>query len=74
MKGCIVLKSKEGADKMSRNELYNEVQEILEFQCKGCFVHNQFKKEKGRRFAHKFCISQCTIGEQLRKVGNKLVK
>ncbi|MBA9027743.1 MULTISPECIES: zinc-finger domain-containing protein [Bacillaceae] len=58
---------------MKRNELYNDVQEILEHQCKGCFVHKQFKKEKGRRFAHKFCISQCTVGEQLRKVGNKLL-
>jgi hypothetical protein len=57
---------------MSRKELYSEVEEILQNECKGCFVYQHFKKEKGKRAAHKFCISQCTVGEKLRNVGNKL--
>ncbi|MFS0776380.1 zinc-finger domain-containing protein [Neobacillus sp. 3P2-tot-E-2] len=56
----------------SRKELFNHVETLLAVYCNGCFVHQQFKQEGGRRFAHRFCISQCTVGEKLQEYGKRL--
>lgn len=57
---------------MERKKYFDEVEDIFSFDCKDCFVYKHFKKEKGKRFAHKFCISECTVGEKLKSIGNKL--
>ncbi|KYD22249.1 zinc-finger domain-containing protein [Caldibacillus debilis] len=44
----------------------------MEDYCRGCFLHKYFSKEKGRRYAHNFCINKCTVGERLRKIGQEL--
>ncbi|MEH7113440.1 zinc-finger domain-containing protein [Neobacillus niacini] len=56
----------------NRKELFFHVESLLCQYCNGCFVHKQFKQEGGRRFAHRFCISQCTVGEKLQEYGKKL--
>jgi len=56
---------------MNRKKIYEEVEEMLSF-CDGCFVQKHFRKEKGRTFAHQFCLSQCTVGEKLKKLGQEL--
>ncbi|SFC46565.1 Protein of unknown function [Bacillus sp. OV322] len=57
---------------MDRKKVFDDVDEILVSYCKDCFVYKQFRKDKGRGYAHKFCISQCTVGEQLQKAGSRL--
>jgi hypothetical protein len=57
---------------MKRKKIYAEVEEILSF-CEDCFLQKHFRKEKGRTFAHQFCLSQCTVGEKLRQLGNELI-
>ncbi|RFU64079.1 zinc-finger domain-containing protein [Peribacillus saganii] len=59
---------------MERKLLYEDVENILSEYCKECFVKSHFRKEHGRRFAHKFCISSCTVGEKLKLIGGKLSK
>jgi hypothetical protein len=56
----------------SRVELLSLVEDLLAHYCKGCFLHEHFKKEGGRRKAHRFCISQCTVGEKLQTYGKML--
>ncbi|RJS62464.1 zinc-finger domain-containing protein [Bacillus sp. PK3_68] len=51
-----------------------EVEEILQTYCDGCLLKVTFRKEKGKAYAHKFCITKCTVGEQLRKCGEQLLK
>lgn len=58
---------------MERKNIYREVNEMLAF-CEDCFVQKHFRKEKGRAFAHQFCLSNCTVGQKLKKVGKKLTK
>ncbi|MFJ7636946.1 zinc-finger domain-containing protein [Peribacillus sp. NPDC097264] len=58
---------------MNRKKIYEEVEEVIVSYCQDCFLQKQFRKDKGRSYAHKFCISQCTVGEKLRELGNKLV-
>ncbi|CAH0347401.1 zinc-finger domain-containing protein [Bacillus sp. CECT 9360] len=57
---------------MNRKVIYSEVEAVLEDYCKDCFLYSTLRKEKGRNHAHKFCISQCTVGEKLKDIGHKL--
>ncbi|OLS37747.1 zinc-finger domain-containing protein [Bacillus sp. MRMR6] len=57
----------------NRKELFNHVGALLAQYCDGCLLHKHFKQEGGRRSAHRFCISQCTVGERLKKYGKKLM-
>ncbi|NCU17254.1 zinc-finger domain-containing protein [Pallidibacillus pasinlerensis] len=40
--------------------------------CDGCFVARHFRKEKGKRYAHNFCINECTVGLEIQKIGQRL--
>ncbi|NHC39179.1 zinc-finger domain-containing protein [Bacillus sp. MM2020_1] len=53
-------------------ELLGHVESLMVQYCEGCFLHQHLKKEGGRRAAHRFCISNCTVGEQLQEYGKKL--
>jgi hypothetical protein len=57
---------------MIRRELLDHVEVLMNMYCEGCFLHKHLKKEGGRRVAHRFCITQCTIGEKLQEYGKKL--
>lgn len=57
---------------MNRKALYEELEDVLSTYCKGCFVYHTLKKENGKRYAHKFCINKCTVGEKLKNVGKML--
>ncbi|MFL0362592.1 zinc-finger domain-containing protein [Pseudobacillus sp. 179-B 2D1 NHS] len=59
---------------LERKQLMAEVEEILQTYCDGCLLKVTFRKEKGKAYAHKFCITKCTVGEQLRKCGEQLLK
>ncbi|AEH53293.1 hypothetical protein B4098_0005 [Heyndrickxia coagulans] len=62
---------KEGI-KMERKQLIREVDKILKTYCEGCFLKSHFRKTRGKKYAHQFCIRQCTVGEQLKKYGDRL--
>ncbi|NRD80508.1 zinc-finger domain-containing protein [Bacillus sp. BRMEA1] len=57
---------------MVRRELLSQMELVMKQYCEGCFLHQHLKKEGGRRKAHRFCITQCTVGEQLKEYGKKL--
>ncbi|WP_213145086.1 zinc-finger domain-containing protein [Neobacillus citreus] len=65
--GCLIF-VKESA----RKALFTQVEHLLNEYCEGCFVHRQLKREGGRRTAHRFCISQCTVGQKIQEYGKKL--
>ncbi|MDQ6599391.1 zinc-finger domain-containing protein [Bacillus salipaludis] len=56
----------------ARKEVLTHVETLMAQYCEGCFLHRQLIKDGGRRRAHQFCISQCTIGEQIKEFGKKL--
>nr|WP_263325984.1 zinc-finger domain-containing protein [Neobacillus sp. Marseille-Q6967] len=56
----------------NRKELLNHVESLMTQYCDGCLLHQSFKQENGRRFAHRFCITKCTVGEKLQEYGRKL--
>ncbi|MGC8230422.1 zinc-finger domain-containing protein [Pseudobacillus badius] len=59
---------------LERKQLIAEVEGILHTYCEGCLLKAAFRKEKGKSYAHKFCITECTVGEQLKRCGERLLK
>jgi hypothetical protein len=59
---------------MNKTNVMNEITEILDVYCEECFVKRQLSKEQGKTGAHRFCITTCTIGEQLQFLGQELNK
>ncbi|KAB2338252.1 zinc-finger domain-containing protein [Cytobacillus depressus] len=57
---------------MKRKQIFDEVEAILATYCQGCLLHKHHKEEKGRRYAHRFCITECTVGEKIKNIGRKL--
>jgi hypothetical protein len=59
---------------MNKTIIMNDIDGILDSYCEGCFLKTQLSKDKGKTVAHKFCISTCTIGEQLQFLGQEMNK
>ncbi|MCM3571583.1 MULTISPECIES: zinc-finger domain-containing protein [Mesobacillus] len=57
---------------MTRNEVLAEVETLLNTYCNGCFLKKHHRQENGKRYAHRFCINECTVGEKIKKCGQKL--
>ncbi|MEH6942590.1 zinc-finger domain-containing protein [Bacillus sp. JJ722] len=58
--------------KQERQLLLQQIEETLTLYCNGCFLHSHHKKDFGRTYAHQYCLSSCTIGEELKSFGEKL--
>lgn len=61
-------------DSVDKSSIVNGIDEILTTYCDGCFVRAQLRKDQGKTAAHRFCISNCTVGTQLQFLGNELNK
>ncbi|HJV17912.1 MAG TPA: zinc-finger domain-containing protein [Bacillales bacterium] len=58
--------------KLKRCTLMKKIESLMVEYCDGCFLNKHLKEESGRRFAHRFCISQCTVGNEMKEYGKKL--
>ncbi|WP_407642047.1 zinc-finger domain-containing protein [Cytobacillus massiliigabonensis] len=58
--------------RLKRKQIFNEVEELLNNYCNGCFLYKHHRSDKGRLYAHKFCITKCTVGEKIKEIGSKL--
>lgn len=59
---------------MDKLTVMNDINQLLDLYCEGCFAKKQLIKERGKTGAHQFCISACTIGEQLQFLGREINK
>ncbi|MBD1381627.1 zinc-finger domain-containing protein [Metabacillus arenae] len=57
---------------MSKRNAFHEVGELLDTYCVDCLLKQHFRKEYGKNYAHSFCIKKCTVGQKIKKVGEKL--
>lgn len=58
---------------MDRASVVKNIDAIMELYCEGCLLKSHLRKASGKAQAHRFCIEQCTVGEQLRKKGEELL-
>ncbi|EGQ27641.1 hypothetical protein HMPREF9372_0387 [Sporosarcina newyorkensis 2681] len=59
---------------MNKVMVMKDINQLLDIYCEGCYVKRQLIKERGKTGAHQFCISQCTIGDQLKFLGSEINK
>lgn len=58
----------------SRLKIMNEIDEVMDRYCNDCLLKRTLNKERGKTAAHRFCINECTIGDQLKFLGNEMNK
>lgn len=59
---------------LARKKVLHQVEDLLKNYCEGCLLHRVHVQEGGRRYAHRFCIKTCTVGEKIRLIGSQLHK
>ncbi len=59
---------------LNKIDLIQDIDELIDRYCEGCFLKKQLREERGKSGAHKFCITGCTVGEQLKFLGTELNK
>jgi hypothetical protein len=61
-----------GDEVLERNQVISKVDDILATYCEDCLLKAHFRKQHGKNKAHRFCIEKCTVGQNLRELGEKL--
>ncbi|MCP3738857.1 zinc-finger domain-containing protein [Rossellomorea sp. BNER] len=61
-----------GLNSVDRKQVMQGVNELLNTYCHGCLLKSHFRKDYGKTEAHRFCIQKCTVGQQLKLLGEKL--
>lgn len=59
---------------LERLNVMNEIDTIMDTYCMDCLLKKALAKDKGKRAAHRFCIKECTVGEQIRLLGEEMNK
>ncbi len=59
-------------DKVNKKQTFQEINEIIDTYCTDCFLKKHFRNEYGKSYAHSFCIKECTVGQMIKKYGEKL--
>ncbi|WP_442853668.1 zinc-finger domain-containing protein [Bacillus sp. CHD6a] len=59
---------------MNRKKILLEVGEILDTYCTECLVKQTLRKDYGKTHAQAFCINECTVGAEIKKLGDQLVE
>ena len=59
---------------MNKVSVMKEIDQLTDTYCTECLVIRDLRKKRGKTGAHRFCIEQCTVGEQLQFLGKELLK
>ena len=59
---------------MNKIDVMKDIDELTDMYCVDCLVIRDLRKTRGKQGAHRFCIEQCTVGEQLQFLGQEMMK
>lgn len=59
---------------MNKKTVIRGIDNLLGTYCDGCFIKRELNYKGGKTVAHRFCISGCTVGDQLQFLGKELSK
>ncbi|MFB1080876.1 zinc-finger domain-containing protein [Jeotgalibacillus sp. JSM ZJ347] len=57
---------------MEKQMAISAVDELMNTYCNACPIKKQLRSEKGKISAHKFCISECSVGLKIQAIGRLL--
>ena len=58
---------------MNRKELICEVSYLLDTFCRDCFLREYMRQTYGKNDAQRFCIQECSVGDELKQYGKRLL-
>lgn len=56
----------------SEKEAIATIDHLMNTYCDHCLLKQHIKKTEGKTQAHHFCISECSIGKEIKQLGNEL--
>ncbi len=56
----------------SEKEAIDAIDHLMSTYCNECLLKNHIRKTEGKTQAHHFCINECSIGKQIKQIGNEL--
>lgn len=59
---------------LKRKVLFDDIEQLMHEFCHECFLYKHHREENGRCYAHRFCITKCTVGEKIKMIGSKLTE
>jgi len=59
---------------VNKNTVIKDIDELTDTYCNDCPIKGDLRKNRGKTGAHRFCIEQCSVGEQLQFLGQELLK
>lgn len=59
---------------LDRAHIMEEIDVVMDRYCENCLVKKALNQERGKTDAHRFCIQECTIGDQLKFLGDEMNK
>lgn len=59
---------------MNKITVMKDIDELTDTYCNDCPIRKDLREARGKSGAHRFCIEQCTVGEQLQFLGQELLK
>ncbi|WP_414052531.1 zinc-finger domain-containing protein [Macrococcus animalis] len=49
-----------------------QIDSLTNHFCNGCLLKNYHRKEQGKTYAHHYCIKKCSVGIEIKQLGNIL--
>ncbi|BBK28219.1 zinc-finger domain-containing protein [Staphylococcus arlettae] len=48
------------------------IDKLMNTYCHQCLLKSHIKHTQGKTQAHHFCINECSVGKQIKQLGNEL--
>ncbi|HCX0010837.1 TPA: zinc-finger domain-containing protein, partial [Staphylococcus aureus] len=49
-----------------------KIDNLMNTYCNQCPIKTRLRKLEGKTKAHHFCINECSIGKEIKQLGNEL--
>lgn len=59
---------------MDKSAIIKDIDELNDLYCIDCPIKKELRQTRGKAGAHRFCVEQCSVGEQLQFLGRELLK
>ncbi|ARB77858.1 MULTISPECIES: zinc-finger domain-containing protein [Staphylococcus] len=56
----------------SEQNAIHKIDDLMNTYCEHCLLKSHIRKTEGKTQAHHFCINECSVGKQIKQIGNEL--
>lgn len=49
-----------------------QIDTLTDHYCEGCMLKSYHRKANGKTYAHHYCIKKCSVGIEIKQLGNIL--